>query len=62
MIVYVIYDIRPPFLPVYVADTQQECAKFLSLTTRCLRKYLDKKSHVYCSRYTVRKVFILNDD
>lgn len=62
MIVYVVYGIVPPYLPVYVADTQKECACFLGITPRCLMKYIDKKTHVYRSQYTVRKVFILTDE
>ena len=62
MIVYVVYSIKPPYLPVYVADTQKECAIFLGVSQRCLQKYLDKKSHVYCSHFFVRKVFILTDE
>ena len=61
MIVYVVYDIKPPYLPVYVADTQKECARFLGVSRECLRLYIDRKSHFYCGMYTVRKVFILED-
>ena len=61
MIVYVVYDVKPPYLPVFVADTQKECSKFLGVTPQCIIKYIDRKSHVYCGRYTVRKVFILED-
>ena len=62
MIVYVVYSIKPPYLPVYVADTQKECAEFMGVLPRCLRRYIDKKSHIYRSKFFVRKVFILTDE
>ena len=62
MIVYVVYSIEPPYLPLYVADTQKECADFIGVLPRCIRAYIDKKSHVYRGKYFVRKVFILNDE
>lgn len=61
MIVYVVYSIKPPYLPVFVADSQKDCAEFLGVTTQCIRLYIDRKSHVYSGSYTVRKVFILED-
>ncbi len=62
MIVYVVYSIEPPYLPLYVADTQKECADFIGVSLRCVQKYLDKKRHVYSGLYFIRKVFILNDE
>ena len=61
MIVYVVYSIKPPYLPVGVFDTRKECANFLQVDRMCIQKYIEKKSHVYRGKYTVRKVFILED-
>ena len=59
--VYVIYSIEYPYLPIAVFDTQLECADFLGLTSRAVKKYINNQEHIYCSRYLIAKVILEND-
>ncbi len=58
MIVYVVYSIKPPYLPVGVFDTQKECAEFMNVDTSCIRLYVKDKKHIYRGKFFIRKVKI----
>ncbi len=61
MMVYVIYSIDYPYLPVAVFDTQIECAKYLRMSAYGLNKYIKDSTHVYRSKYLVIQVFLEED-
>ena len=58
MIVYVVYSVTYPYLPVGVFDTQKECAEFMKVDTSCIRLYGKDKKHIYRGKYRIRKLKI----
>ena len=58
MIVYVVYSVIYPYLPVGVFDTQNECAEFMLVDTSCIRLYIKEIKHVYRGKYRLRKLKI----
>lgn len=56
--VYVIYSIEYPYLPVAVFDTQNQCANFLGLTSRAIKKYINTPEHIYCNKYIIAKLLL----
>ena len=61
IVVYVIYSIEYPYLPVGVFDKQSECAAFLGLTARVINMYINHPDHIYCGKYLIQKVFLEED-
>ena len=57
-VIYVLYSLHSPYLPVDFADTLQEISIRYNIPLKTLRNYCGDEKHVFRSSFTIAKVLI----